>query len=294
MIQIKELKICSLDLDFHEISWTLVETREDVFDYNFQIFRSESPAGPWDPISDPFQDRYVFRDNIIQVSHRWRTYHYKIRVTQLSTGKQQDSSPAMNEPKPDLHAMEIRRHVNHLFQEHAGRRCWLLPVRTFGQRCECWSPALQKKTRSGCVTCYDTSFTRGYLSPIEIWGQIDPSPKADQASNVGKIQQVDTTSRFGAFPPIKPDDLIIEAENIRWRVVRVNQTEKARARIHQEPVLHQIHKRDIEYTIPLDLGTPLRDLSIVPSRNYTNPSSLAAFEEVAIPDILALYTVRRP
>lgn len=291
MLQIKDLKVCSLDLNFHEVSWALEDTAEDVFDYTFQIFRSESAMGPFEPVSVPFQDRYIFVDNIIQIAHRWRIYFYNVRVTHKASGESKDFGPASKEPPADLYALEIRRHVNLLFREHAGRRCWLLPVRTFGQRCECWDSYKQKRTRSGCKLCFDTGFVRGYMHPIEIWGQIDPSPKTEQNTNVGSQQQANTTSRFGAFPPIKPRDVIIEAENLRWRVVQVNQTEKARARIHQELQIHRIPEKDIEFAIQLDFkGTPLRDLAITPERNFTNPSTLADFQQKNMPDIFSLYT----
>lgn len=286
MLRVRDLKVCSLDLAFHEVSWALDDTAEDVFDYTFQVLRSESAMGPFEPVSQVFTDRYVFVDNVLQVANRWRIYFYKILVTHKASGRSEEFGPASKEPQPDLYAMEIRRHVMLLFQEHAGRRCWLLPARTFGQRCGCWDPYKQKRTRSGCRLCFDTGFVRGYLHPIEIWGQIDPAPKAEQTTNVGAQQQVNTTARFGAFPPIKPRDVIVEAENKRWRVVLVAQTEKARARIHQEPSLHAIPEKDIEFAIPLELGAALRDLWISPRRNFSNPSSTASFSN----DVFNLYT----
>lgn len=289
MLEVKDLRVCSLDLNFHEISWALQDTNEDVFDYTFQVLRSEAAMGPFAPISVTFEDRYVFIDNALQVAHRWRIYFYTIRVTHKTSGKSQDFGPVSKEPPADLYALEIRRHVQLLFQEHAGRRCWILPVRTFGQRCECWDPYKQKRTRSGCKLCFDTGFVRGYMHPIEIWGQIDPSPKTEQNTNVGSQQQVNTTARFGSFPPMKPRDVIIEAENLRWRVVSVTQTEKARARIHQELQIHRIPEKDVEFAIPLVLGTPLKDLAITPARNYTNPTSLATAQQ-QLPDIFSLYT----
>ena len=52
-----------------------------------------------------------------------------------------------------------------MLSEFAGRRCIVLPVRTFGQRCGCFNATLNKRTRSGCPTCFDTGFIRGYMYP---------------------------------------------------------------------------------------------------------------------------------
>jgi hypothetical protein len=293
-LQAKGLKVRSLDLSFHEVSWRIVDTVEDVLDYTFQVLRSESPSGPFEALSQPFEDRYFLIDNIIQTAHRWRTYFYVLRVTHKLTGDFLDSEPVTKEPDPDLIALELRRHMQLLFREFAGRRIWALPVRTFGQRCECWSVRLQKRTRSGCILCFDTGFVRGYLSPIEIWGQVDPSPKTEQNTTVGALHQSNTTGRFGAYPPLKPDDLLIEPENRRWRVIQVNQTEQLRARVHQEVQLHEIPQRDVEFAIPLNMATALKDLWLTPARNYTNPHNLEAFENEEIPGIFSLYQTTYP
>jgi len=293
LVEPSNVKVRSLDLDFHEISWEVSDQTTDIWDYTFQILRSESAEGPFEPISVPFEDRYVFVDNFLQVANRWRVLFYRIRVTDKRSGEWKDFGPYSSMPEPDLITMEVRRHINLLMQEFVGRRMWLLPVRTFGQRCDCWSPTLSKRIRSGCMRCYDTGFVRGYLAPIEVWAQIDPSPKTDQITNVGAMQQSNTTARIGYYPPLKPRDVLVEAENRRWRVVQVSQTEKGRAILHQELQLHEIPPRDIEYAIPIDLPAPLRELAITPARNYSNPHNLESYERDVVANLMDFYN-RRP
>lgn len=295
-LEVKDLRVRSLDLDFHEVSWKIKDSSEDVLDYSFQVLRSESPSGPFERLAGPFDDRYLFIDNVLQVAHRWRQYYYLIRVTHKASGDQKDFGPVAKQPDPDILAMELRRHMQLLFREFAGRRSWILPARTFGQRCECWNAATNSRRRSGCVTCYDTSWVRGYMSPIETWIQIDPSPKTEQNTNVGALQQVNTTARLAYYPPLKPRDLLIEAENRRWRVESVNQTEQSRAAVHQEVQLHEVPPKDIEFRIPLILDDALKDLWISPARNFSNPQNLEAFEQEEVPRVFGLYpsTFGRP
>jgi hypothetical protein len=288
-IEVVDLRVRSLDLDFHEVSWKLADTSNDVLDYTFQVLRSESPEGPFDTLTPPMDDTYLFIDNILQVANRWRKYFYKIRVTRKASGDEQDFGPVAKDPEPDLIAQELRRHMGLLFQEFAGRSCWILPARTFGQRCECWNARLRKRTRSGCLTCYDTGWVRGYMSPIETYMQIDPSVKANQDMNVAKTQQVNTTARFGYYPPIKPMDLIIEPENRRWKVVTSTGTEQGRAIVHQELQIHEVPLKDIEFRVPLHLKHALKDLWLNPARNYTNPQNLEAFMDESLGDIFNLY-----
>jgi len=290
-IKLKDLKVRSLDLDFNEITWTVSDTTVDVLDYTFQVLRSESPMGPFAEISKEFSDVYRFIDNAILVGDKWRRYYYRVKVRNVVTGEVDETEATVKEPEPDLVALEVRRHIQILFREHAGRKVWLLPCRLSGQRCECWSPRLSQRTRSGCVTCFDTGYVRGYYGPIETFGQIDPSAKAEQASNLGRIQQTNTTGRFPAYPPIKPSDVIVELENRRWRVTSVTSTEKGRATIHQEVQLHEIPPMDIEYSIPIDVEGALKDLWATPPLNFTNPQNLENLRE----DSVAMaYLSRKP
>jgi hypothetical protein len=293
-IELRDLKVTSLDIDFHEVSWTVASNSVDILDFQFEVLRSEAEEGPYESLAGPFEDRYSFVDNILQVLHRWRTYHYIVRIREKTTGDTKDFGPVSHEPEPDIVAIELRRHLRVLFQEFAGRRCIVLPVRTFGQRCpDCWHPVLEKRTKSGCLTCYDTGFNRGYMHPIEAWIQVDPSTKSQQHNNPGETQQDNTTMRMGYYPSVKPHDLIIEAENIRWRVEEQTQTEHSRAAVHQEVKIHRVPELDIEYAIPVHFSTALKNLFFTPARNYTNPANLSNFEANEIPGIFDLYQPAR-
>lgn len=293
-ITVRAIRVRSLDSDFHDVSWEVESTSEDILDYTFQVLRSEGPSGPFEPCCIPLSDQYVFIDNVLVGGNRWRKYYYVIRVKHVPSGDEKDFGPTSHDPDPDLIAIELRRHMQLLFKEFAGRRCWVLPVRTFGQRCSCWNPTLRAATRSGCVTCYGTTFIRGYMHPIESWMQIDPSPKSEQNTNVGAQQQSNTTARLAFFPPLKPRDLIVEGENRRWRVVSVTQTEQGRASVHQEVQLHEVPPKDIEFRIPLVLDQALRDLWISPQRNFSNPMNMESFLDTQFPGIMSLFPAKRP
>lgn len=293
-LELKDVRVRSLDLDFHELTWKLEDTSEDVLDYSFQVLRSESPNGPFDELSIQFDDRYVFIDNVIQVANKWRKYYYLVRVFHKASGEFKDFGPVSKEPDADIVARELRRHMFLLFREFAGRRCWILPARTFGKRCDCWNAALQKRTRSGCLLCFDTGWIRGYMSPIETWIQFDPSANSNQYTNVGKQQQQNTTARFAYYPQVKPEDLVIEGENRRWKILSVTGTEQGRAVVHQEVQLHEVPPKDIEFRVPLNLGVALKDLWLNPSRNNSNPQNMESFMDEEIPQIFSLYPTTYP
>lgn len=289
MISLYKLRVTSLDLDFHEVTWAVMPTTEDVLDYDFSVLRSEAEEGPYEAISGKFLDRYDFVDTILLTQHRWRRYHYKIRVDKRGTDEFKEFGPCSIDPAPDLVAMEVRRHIRLLMHEFAGRRCVVLPVRTFGPRCSCWDDTLGKRLRSGCRDCFDTSFVRGYMHPVESWIQVDPSSKSQQQVNLAETQQDNTTMRLGYYPSVKPNDLIIEPENKRWRVIKQNQTEHSRAAVHQELVVQAINPPDIEFKIPVEFSEALPNLFFTPRRNFSNPHNLENFGNEYMAEIFGMY-----
>jgi len=296
-IEIQNLKVRSLDVDFNEVTWEVADfssNQADLLDFTFTVLRSEGPEGPYDMLAEPFEDRYLFIDNFPRPGDIYRKLFYKIRITEKSSGDTRETEPVQLQADPDLIALELRKHMNLLFREFTGRRCWVLPARTFGQRCGCFNATLSKRTRSGCRTCYDTGFVRGYLRPIEAWLQFDPSADQNQQTAVGELQTQNTTMRMGYYPPLKPRDLIVEPENLRWRVVTVTHTEILRAPVHQEVQVHRVPPGDIEYAITFDIGSALKDLFLSPARSFTNPQNLAAFQNEAMPPVFLLYPPAKP
>lgn len=292
----QNLLVRSFSLDFLEVTWEIADTTMDPLDFQMTLERSESPMGPWDVVAGPFEDRYRFVDNRVNLLDRWRLLYYRIKsVRKADTSDVVYSDSFTMQAEPDLIAEEVRRLERLVWEEFAGRRVFIFPVRTFGQRCpNCWDGPekgkgfTSKRTRSNCLTCYDTGYARGYMNPIEVFMQIDPSPKSVQNLPITERQQSDTTGRLPNFPLLKPRDIIVEAENRRWRVVRVPTTERLRAVVRQEPVLHEIAKNDIEFKLPIRLED-LTDFEPSPMRNFTNPHNLEGFEEEAIKDVFAVY-----
>jgi len=137
--------------------------------------------------------------------------------------------------------------------------------------------------------CFDAQFARGYLDPIQLWIQFDPSMEADQQIQTGATQQSNTSARMGAYPIVKPDDIFVEIENRRWRVIRTSGTERLRAPVHQELTLHEIVPGDIEFELPVNVQD-LAALEPSAERNFSNPQNLeAATSEEDILAILKAY-----
>lgn len=252
MIELINITVQSLDLDYLDLQWEIKPTSDNILKYHIEVQRSEASYGPFQTIAGPFIDRYQFRDNITPRRHEWRLFHYQLLVTDSETNEQKIFGSVTSLPRPPLDGLEMIRLETLLFREYVGRPCLHLPVRTFGQECKnCFDKITGRRTIGNCMNCYGTGFLQGYHNPTVVYAQIDPFPKGQQNAGVTVQQQGMSTGRTAAFPYFKPRDLLIEAENRRWRVTQVSTTERLRAPIRQELQLTKITIGDIEYGIPI-------------------------------------------
>lgn len=273
MIEIVNLTVSSFDLDHLDLSWDVSNTTEIVERYHFFILRSvDGIGGPYETIAGPFDNSGRFRDPNVNLLHKWRNYYYKVRVAHKDTGAEAEFGPQYLAAKPDRITLEIQKRMHLLLREKTGRKCLFFPAYTSGQRCpQCWSVGPKKNTigraeQQNCLTCYDTTFVGGFAAPILIFVQFDPAPVESQLSDLSERAMVNTTGRTSAYPPMKPRDMIVDPQNIRWQVERAPTTTKRGAVGHQELVLHMVPKPDIRYAIPIK--DPLFEYD---NREYTRP-----------------------
>lgn len=296
-LKITKLWVRSFNLDHLDVFWEIAplpgpqsdDRPHEIFDYEFSVLRSEAAFGPYTLLVSGLRDSYQFRDTQVSLLHKWRQYFYKVVVTHKPTGETEEFGPsASKEPEPDLIAAAIIREEDVLFREFIGRKCWLFPVRTFGPRCSCFDVTLQRVTRSSHLPCFGTGWLGGYMSPVEVFVQFDPSPKQVALQPLGEMQPSSTAARTTSFPPVSPRDILIETENRRWRVANVVATQRLRAVVHQELQLAEVPKSDVEYAIPLNIDAKL--LAPASERNFTNSQNVQKNADNS--DILEFWTGR--
>lgn len=288
MLQVTKLYARSFDLDHTDVFWEIADFHGDIHQFSFQVLRSESSFGPWEPLTPLFEDMYYFRDVSPPKMHRWRTLFYLLRITDKQTNEVSDFGPTSQASEGDLISYEINRQEDILFREFVGRMTWLFPVRTFGAYCVCYDRIAGRRTKSNCLNCYDTGFLGGYLSPIQCWIQIDPSGQQPVPTPYRERQDNQTTARLISFPPVKPKDILVEPENIRWRVVSMTPTQRLRSVVHQNLVLKEVEHGDVEYKLPINVSD-LKTLQFSAERNFTNPQHPDGTQDNDLKNILAVY-----
>lgn len=285
-LRVTSLIVRSFDLDHLDLFWEIdsipAPARErdthEIFDYDFYVLRAaDTPLGEFKQLAGPLRDQYRLRDVEVTLLHKWRQYYYKIRVVHRPTGEEFVSEAQTHAPERDLVAAEIMRLEDKLFREFVGRQCLLFPIRTFGPRCICYDVTLGRVTRSGHLPCYGTGILGGYHAPILCYVQIDPVSVSRTESPLQEQQTRVTSARLISFPPVNPDDILVEAENKRWKVVSMTPTERLRGKVKQELTLHELPKGDVEFSLPVNIDP--RTFQPAAPRNFTNPQNLEAADD---------------
>lgn len=290
MIQVGNVHVRSFDIATLDVYWDVTSGYDTVVDYDMFVLRSEAQFGPYNVQAGPFRMKDRFRDTSVPGYHAFYTrVFYKIRLTHRVTGETKDfpeEAGVRLEAMPDLEALEIARMERLKLEQHKGRLLWIFPRRHSGQRCSvCVDPVMNQRLRSSCMSCFDTGWVGGYHSPVEVYGQIPSVPQTIENLPQGKVASQDSVLMLANYPILSEGDVVVEAENIRWRVgATINAIEKQRALIRQQAPIHRLAVTDVEYALPILLSDDeVRNLQATPARNYTNPQTLGQ------PSLDALY-----
>lgn len=281
MLKVTNIRVRSFDINYLEVFWDIESTFEDVNDYVFVVERGNSEFGPWVDATGEFRNKFHLRDNLI--TNKYDMYigtYYRIRVKKVSDSSAQIYPTTGNGvklgAKPDLECLEMARQFKLKLREYTGRKVWVFPRKKFGQKCGCYDRVTGRKLRSQCLTCFDTGFVGGYDSPVETYAQIHSPAESTNKTVAGTVTSDDTAGLFGNFPELFDGYVIVEAENLRWRVGSpIDKKTKAKATIRQVARLHHIPLGDIEYNLPMNIDD-ISNLEASPARNYTNPQTLSS------------------
>lgn len=273
MLVVRDIRVRSLSVDYAHVIWQIEPTTEDLSLYNFYVLRSGGQEGPYETVSSPLVDTYVWRDNWSQDVRAWGGHYYRILVEHRGTGETQEFGQRTPEEVTEGHAIggvsylpeptpigrEISRRQDLVNRIYAGRDYLIFQRRVFGQRCPtCWDPIQRQMSESRCKTCFGSSFVGGYYRPIQVALSKSVAPRVDDLGPMKKQSEA-VSFRLASFPEIKPGDMIVEVlGNRRWRVNQVVPSYVQGALVSQQLVGALIIKSDIEYSVPVRGIDPIR------------------------------------
>jgi len=273
MIKLKELFARSFDINRINLFWSIQDMQgtDDILAYEFNIYKSNSQAGPFTIIGKSLVNVFSFQDSTNILEHKAGNMFYKIRIRDKRNNEEFESPLVAQIPEPDLVALELLRMEDILFRYCIGRKCWIFNKRTYG-RCGCYDKITGTIVKSNCITCYGTSYLGGYSAPIEQYVQIDPPQTSFQPNmNIPNTVKI-TSARLINYPLVNVGDIIVENENNRWIVITTSQSERLRHPIRQELTIKQLQDSDIVYKLPI--LTDIKDSKVSDARLFTNPQTV--------------------
>ena len=132
----------------------------------------------------------------------------------------------------------------------------LLKRRHFGTRCEeCYDPNTNESIKSGCTSCFGTTWVGGYFDPIYILARrlasqvnTNVSPQGKDDINKVRIQTLD-------FPHIEEGDILVErVHNQRFLVQQRYFPHVKTISTHQTLAVSELPRSAPEYKISVDLS----------------------------------------
>ena len=281
VIKLSNVRLRSVSLGALDVYWSVDTTFENAADYDIFVQRSPAEFDSYVDVSAAIRNSDHFRDVSAKGYHSfYNRIFYRLRVVSRIT-HDTDYFPAQGgvklEARPDLVAIEMARQVNLVLQEFSGRRVWIFPRKKSGQRCSvCFDPVTQRTMKSNCPSCFGTSWAGGYYAPVAVFANILTPSDNTEHTQTNTMETEDARFSLGNYPELDEGDIVVEQENVRWRVgSRISKTSKARAMIRQNAMIHKIPKGDPEYALPITISdAELKDAEASPERNYTNPQTL--------------------
>jgi hypothetical protein len=249
------------------LQWDLINPTE-VGSYCFDVYRSGSPEGPWEPLQIGVINAYNYNDILPTVSTQAATdinqlsltrgIFYRVVVTPPSGMANQVEVVSVVEPRLDgvqrLLKKKILRDESLMLKKLNGVGIAVVKRMHWGPRCTiCWDKTTKAVTRANCLSCFGTGFSPGYFAPVLSLGRRGTIPAAKQLSPQGVAEYRPTQVTILDAPKVEPDDvLVFLKDNKRFLVKAVIQTELKTVGVHQKLEVSEIARSSIEYRVVVD------------------------------------------
>lgn len=232
------------------VRWALEPTSWDMSDLAFEVFRSESPAGPWDDMGEVETGRYHFYDQNVVSPGTSRYYYYIIRVASKSGKGFFDSKPVRLEHDPDHIAIEHVRKKNLYLKVKGGVEVAVFQRKSWGPRCSrCHNIERDDVTDPDCHECLGTGIVGGYLNPVIVPALANLPEKMVVRAGIPYDFNM-TTFEVANQPLLSTGDLLVDLRpNIRYRVARVHQNSHRGYVVSQIVTLLRVDDNDVIYSL---------------------------------------------
>jgi ribosomal protein L37AE/L43A len=257
MISVKEIQISSqYSVDFIYGKIVLEDTREDISEYRFNLYRSNNADDGYIAIKSDLND-FTFQDYGVNLRNISIHYYYKVEIIHKASGKANWSEPV------HFQAVEqdaIAFYLNEVYRTQmeyvvGNRKMILLSRKHEGQLCNsCYDPIRKRSQSVSCPVCYNTTYVGGYYKPVVINMVLMNAAANTQEFSVDAVGEKKTpiTMWTANYPLIQIDDILVDIHNNRYIVMGWQPSYKNEYLIRQTIQVGMVEKSSVVYNIPVD------------------------------------------
>jgi len=256
MIKIKNIKtLSSISLDFLLVQFSIEDTEEDLSNYEFNIYRSNSPRSEFIKVANNIRT-FEFKDYSANLSVYAPRHYYKVEAVNIITRETLQTEPylALFNHTPDHVAFAVKEQYQMYLENILNNPdIYIFLRKRFGQKCHvCWDDIRLQSKSDSCVACYNTGYSGGYFAPIQIkYCAMSPEGSIQTSEDIFDAGERQSPRQIwiNNYPLVYPGDIIMDNNNHRYRIVQVQQTSKSGFILRQILVIERLPLSDIAYKL---------------------------------------------
>ena len=257
MVYVNSTKATAMfGLDRVVVFFKTADTKEDLNDYTFNLYRSESGID---------SDYHLVLSNVpfevedfsVNLYDENIKYFYKIQVVDKDGNKtMSDETATMFIQNPDKWGTAIAD-ITKMYLHNVVKNdtMYLLKKKRFGTICSCWDD-IRRIQLPDCPHCYGTKYAGGYFNPIPIEVNYSGPSTYNQLFEPFNIEGEQESGKqlwTSNYPVIQAEDILVDKWNNRYIVTSVTPTMKDFFLIRQIVTIQKKAKTNIVYDVPLDI-----------------------------------------
>jgi hypothetical protein len=245
------------------VQWTVEAAPTDTA-LVFTLYRSGSPAGPFDVVMDNITDVHYEDQHVPSYSYEQTR---SLTAIQREMYYRVEAAGVISEPVPvgdglpkryRLMRRKIQRDITKSLRVGDGIPFTVLPRKHWGIRCTtCFDRLTKSVTNSKCKVCYGTGFIDGYEGGYNLLARKGTTNVQSSVAPQGKVEINQIQLVMLDYPRISVDDVLVETwQDRRYVAKHVTRTELRGVPVHQQLVMSELARDSVEYFIPVPVGPP--------------------------------------
>jgi hypothetical protein len=225
----------------------------DIIGDVFTVYRSTSPEGEFAVIGEDI-DQSFFVDETANLYDDNVRYYYRVSGYVSGEKVSEDGPVTLQYNSVDKIAGKVIYESRVVLRVMNNPPVFFLIKKRVGSECpECWNAITKKVRYSGCLICNGTGIVEGYHQPIKtrISQDVSQLQMASDETDNDKVKLTPIRAWVLNVPLLKPEDVMCDILNQRYKVVNVAPRTKSQYVIRQ-----------ILDLVPLDKGHPAYQIEV--------------------------------